>query len=100
MTHKIEMNDSIGFGDTMDAIKVPSGITSVNPRVFMKAERARMILNPNREVVDKIISRIFKCGGKCPCQPQDSDVDTRCPCSEFTDRGVCHCKLFVPESDV
>ena len=61
------------------------------------AERKRMILNPDKDVVDKIISRIFKCNGLCPCQPQDSPEDTRCPCGDFTGRGVCHCKLFIPD---
>ena len=56
----------------------------------------RMIMNPNIDLVQKIISRINKCGGRCPCQPIDDDKDTRCPCPDFY-KGNCHCKLFIPE---
>lgn len=56
----------------------------------------RMILNPDKEKVLKIINRIYKCEGHCPCQPNNGD-DTKCPCVDFTKRHVCHCKLFVEE---
>lgn len=73
--HKIEMNDKFGFGD----IQLPK----------------RMILNPNKDVVLKIIDRIYKCEGKCPCQPNDPNRDTRCPCFDFIENQNCHCRLFV-----
>lgn len=59
-------------------------------------KKPRMILNPNQEVVNKIISRIYKCDGYCPCQPREEGKDTRCPCPD-KNQGNCHCKLFVPE---
>lgn len=77
--------------------KTPLAIVtdSISPMV----ERPRMIMNPNKDVALKIIERIYKCDGKCPCQPKDSLVDTRCPCPDFTGRGICHCNLFVAAKD-
>lgn len=56
----------------------------------------RMILNPNKEIVDKVINRIYMNDGNCPCQVSTVDKDTRCPCSDFTNNNNCHCSLFVP----
>lgn len=81
MVHKIVMEDGMGFDDSMQDNKRP-----------------RMILNPKKEVVLKIIDRIYKCEGKCPCQPI-TEKDTRCPCSDFTENGTCHCHLFIPEEE-
>lgn len=57
----------------------------------------RMILNPNKDVVDKIINRIYMNDGNCPCQVSEEGKDTRCPCPHFLDEGKCHCSLFVQE---
>lgn len=57
----------------------------------------RMILNPDYEKTIRIIDRIYKCNGKCPCQPSNSNKDTRCPCYDFLENNICHCKLFVEE---
>lgn len=72
--HRIEINDTISV-----------------------VKRKRMILNPNKDVVMKIIDRIYKCNGKCPCQPNDSNKDTRCPCYDFIENNNCHCHLFIEE---
>ncbi len=82
-----------------DTVTANRGVVIYEGPVSPIQPRQRMILNPDREVVDRIISRIFKCEGKCPCQPQDSTEDTRCPCGDFTGRGVCHCKLFIPDKE-
>lgn len=54
----------------------------------------RLILNPDKEVVSKIIESIQKKDGHCPCQLEISD-NTLCPCSDFYN-GECHCKLYIP----
>lgn len=56
----------------------------------------RMVINPNKEIVTKIINRIYLNDGKCPCQPSMEGADTRCPCPDLTNNNNCHCSLFVP----
>lgn len=68
-------------------------IVEKEPVVTSTKPRTRMILNPNKETVEKIINRIYKCDGYCPCQPKSGD--TRCPCSDFLVHNDCHCHLFV-----
>lgn len=63
----------------------------------MNENEKRMILNPNKDLVDKIIRRIYMNDGNCPCQPIEDGKDTRCPCFDFTVNHNCHCSLFVPE---
>lgn len=59
----------------------------------------RMILNPNKELVDKVLKRIRLNDGRCPCQPISEDIDTRCPCSDFFEHHKCHCSLFIQAED-
>lgn len=61
----------------------------------MMYQRPRMILNPDTEVVNRVIQRIQINDGNCPCQPSDSKIDNRCPCPRFISKGECHCSLFV-----
>lgn len=62
----------------------------------MNGNEKRMILNPDKDRVDKIIRRIYMNDGNCPCQLTEKGKDTRCPCSDFTINHNCHCSLFVP----
>lgn len=61
--------------------------------------KPRVILNPNRELVSKILKRIELNDGRCPCQPISEGKDTRCPCYDFLDLHQCHCSLFVESED-
>lgn len=63
----------------------------------MNINGKRMILNPNKDIVDRIINRIYMNDGNCPCQVTEEGKDTRCPCFDFTINNNCHCSLFVPE---
>jgi len=53
-----------------------------------------LILNPNRDHVNKILNGIYNKEGHCPCQIEVSD-DTLCPCKDFRESNECHCKLFI-----
>lgn len=53
----------------------------------------KLILNPNKDIVQKVLESIYKNDGHCPCQFEKSD-NTLCPCDDFY-KGECHCKLFI-----
>jgi len=53
-------------------------------------------LNPNKEVVEKIIDGIYKKNGHCPCRVKIDD-STLCPCDDFIQNGNCICGLYVRE---
>lgn len=53
------------------------------------------IINPNKEVVSKIIDGIYKKNGHCPCRVK-VDETTMCPCDEFVETGKCVCRLYLP----
>ena len=53
------------------------------------------IINPNKEVVSKIIDGIYKKDGHCPCRVK-VDETTMCPCDEFVETGKCVCRLYLP----
>ena len=50
-------------------------------------------LNPNDRVINNIIKMIEKNNGECPCA--NESVDKHCPCTDYRDKGICHCGLYV-----
>ena len=56
------------------------------------------ILNPNSDVVSKIMEGIEKKEGHCPCRVIQDDT-TLCPCDDFVNNQNCVCKLFVKKED-
>jgi len=55
-----------------------------------------MILNPNKEHVNKIKKALEKTGGYCPCLLERSE-DTICTCKDMRENNICHCKLYIEE---
>lgn len=54
------------------------------------------ILNSNEKILKKIISRIEKNDGYCPCYQEGVEKeDTKCPCKHYTDTHDCHCTLYL-----
>ena len=51
-------------------------------------------LNPDSKHVDLIIEGLKKTSGFCPCKVQKTS-ENLCPCDEFIDTGVCHCRLWI-----
>lgn len=52
-------------------------------------------INPDMEYVQKIINGLQRKNGHCPCKVGELE-ENLCPCNEFINTGVCHCKLFLP----
>ena len=59
-----------------------------------------ILLNENRDIVDKIRAGVLKKGGYCPCRLENIE-DNYCMCKEFRDQiadpeyeGFCHCMLY------
>lgn len=50
-------------------------------------------LNPNDKIINTILSRCEKNGGKCPCH--NTSEDPHCPCTDYRDKDTCHCNLYV-----
>lgn len=50
-----------------------------------------------RESPDKVVNSIlFMCeknGGKCPCH--NTGEDTNCPCSDYREKDLYHCGLYL-----
>lgn len=55
------------------------------------------VLNPKDKVVNSIIKMIEKNNGECPCH--NDSYDKKCPCSDYRDKGICHCGLYLKLKD-
>lgn len=55
-------------------------------------------LNPNKEIVSKIIEGLYKKEGHCPCRLR-ADETTLCPCDDFIKNGNCFCKLYIKSEE-
>ena len=55
-----------------------------------------MRINPDKEVVLKIIKELSKNNHYCPCSIVKSE-DTKCPCRAKREENECHCGLYVKE---
>lgn len=52
-------------------------------------------LNKNDKQVNAILRMIEKNNGECPCH--NNSIDKRCPCSDYRDKDICHCGLYIKE---
>lgn len=67
--------------------------------MFHLIEKKGYVINPNQKAVSTITTLIERNGGKCPCTSNTSE-DTHCPCTDFREKGVCCCHLYVKEDEV
>ena len=51
------------------------------------------ILNTNDKIVNAILKRCEMNNGECPCH--NNSVDKHCPCSDYREKDVCHCGLYI-----
>lgn len=65
----------------------------------------KILLNPDKEVVDTLKAKMKENGGYCPCRLARNE-DTKCMCKEFRDQikddsfeGYCHCMLYYKKKD-
>ena len=88
---------------------------SKNEEEFLKsaeeyAEKVGIKLNPNKEIVDRIVKGLFRNKNEkgefyCPCRltsgDKEKDKEIACPCvfhrGEIGTIGHCKCLLFVKE---
>ena len=59
-------------------------------------EEFEIVLNEDRETVNKIVYLLNKNEGYCPCSVSKNE-NTQCKCKEFREskeEGYCHCKLY------
>lgn len=50
-------------------------------------------LNPNDIIVNSILKRCELNNGECPCV--NDSIDKHCPCSDYREKDICHCGLYV-----
>lgn len=54
----------------------------------------KMILNPDKELVEQIKEDIKNNNGYCPCIIDRSE-NSKCPCLDFRTYQLCHCNLYI-----
>lgn len=50
-------------------------------------------LNPNKELVKRLVDLVDKCNGHCPCAIVKEDT-TLCPCDNFINDHECQCGMY------
>lgn len=55
-------------------------------------------LNPNDKTVNGILKMLENNAGMCPCY--NESYDSECPCSDYREKDICHCGLYVKENVV
>lgn len=68
--------------------------------VITMANKPKIILNEDKEVVKSIKEGLRAKGGYCPCRLEATE-DNKCMCKEFREQiedpdfeGYCHCMLY------
>lgn len=59
----------------------------------------KILLNPDKSIVEDIRKRLNENDGYCPCRLV-KNKDTKCMCKEFVEQttsGECHCGLYIKE---
>ena len=54
------------------------------------------VLNPNDKTVNSIFRMLMKNNGECPCH--NDSYDKCCPCSDYREKDMCHCGLYLKVS--
>ena len=62
----------------------------------VKSSDRRIILNPNKELVEEVRRKLKENDGYCPCKLLHIE-ENKCMCKEFREQmeGECHCGLYV-----
>lgn len=55
-------------------------------------------LNPDENVVNRVIEGIRRKDGHCPCRIKVDDT-TLCPCDDFIQNENCICKLYIKKEE-
>lgn len=57
----------------------------------------KIILNPNKTVVQLVIDALERNDGYCPFKPRSEE--NKCMCKDFKETGFCVCGLYIIEED-
>lgn len=62
----------------------------------LNVNSTKIIVNPDKEIVENIRKRLKENEGYCPCRLKKTP-DTKCICKEFLaqEEGECHCGLYI-----
>ena len=88
-------SNSVGLGlvlKTMGAVKC-LGVGTSFLRMIQILRKEGWILNPNDKIVNSILKMCEKNNGEYPCHNESEDK--HCPCSDYRDNDVCHCRLYL-----
>lgn len=58
------------------------------------------ILNPDDEELSDIINSVIINGGHCPTYIRNREGHDQCPCSDYLQNSICHCKLYVHKNQI
>ena len=60
----------------------------------------KIMINPDKELVDIIRQKLRENDGYCPCRLHKTE-ETKCICKEFLEQseGECHCGLYIKVKD-
>jgi ferredoxin-thioredoxin reductase catalytic subunit len=53
-------------------------------------------LNPDKKIVDGVITGLKTKDGHCPCSVGKTP-ENKCPCVGLKTKGICHCGLYISE---
>lgn len=58
--------------------------------------KQKIILNPNKDIVETIKEALKQNDGYCPCRLKKTP-ENKCMCKEFREQedGECHCGLYI-----
>lgn len=51
--------------------------------------------NPNDEEFTNIINKLILNQGHCPTEIKNRNGHDQCPCSDYLQNNICHCKLYI-----
>lgn len=54
-------------------------------------------INPDDNKVNEIFHKLYENDGLCPTLVHNRVGHIQCPCSEYIQRSICHCGLYVKE---
>lgn len=55
------------------------------------------VLNPNDKIVNAILKRYEMNNGECSCN--NESVDKHCPYSDYREKDVCKCNLYIKKGE-
>lgn len=58
------------------------------------------VINPDDIHVSDILNKLIMYNGRCPSVIKNRFGHNQCPCSDYLQRDICHCKLYVKQKPI